>query len=155
MFDELFQLIKLLFQSSPSDIKELKIKEMKYFPFSNYNAMSWCGYLIVRKDSIVNKTTMCHETIHLKQAQQYSNWLAYYFDYFKEWLKGQPFATPCISAYYTIPFEVEAYANEDKPDYITSYDKTLIKKKYTFNNRKQLYQKYKTFDKWQIYIKTL
>ena len=91
MIKEFIYLIKLLFNSKPKDCKKLEIMEMKYFPFSGYLAMSWCGKLITRKPDRINKETVNHETTHLKQAQQYSSWLAFYFVYLIEWFKGNPF----------------------------------------------------------------
>ena len=62
---------------------------------------------------------------------------------------------PASAAYYTIPFEVEAYANEDKLDYCTSYDGGNLPK-YTFKNRKKLYKKAGGSPaEWKAYVKTL
>lgn len=154
-FTELFNLIKWLFISRPGSKKELEIVQMKYFPFSGYLAMSWCGKLITRNPEKIDESTVRHETTHLKQAQRYPLWVFYYIVYVYEWIKGKPLVTPSNSAYYTIPFEVEAYANEDKPGYNENYDKTLLKSKYTFKDRKNLYKQYGTPYMWKKYISTL
>lgn len=41
---------------------------------------------------------------------------------FVEWVKGNPICHPASSAYYTIPYEMEAYANEGNPDYPVNYN---------------------------------
>ena len=53
MFNELWQLIKWLFASSPKDTNELEIVEMKYFPIIGFAAMSWCGKLIIYIDNMI------------------------------------------------------------------------------------------------------
>ena len=155
MFKEFSYLVKLLFHNKPKDCKDLEIIKMKYFPFSGYLAMSWCGKLITRKPDRINKETVNHETTHLKQAQQYSSWLAFYFVYLIEWLKGNPFKTPYKSAYYTIPFEAEAYANEYRDDYNTKYNPKLLKEKYTFKRRKELFKNFKNVSAWLDYLRNL
>ena len=153
---ELKQLIKFFFQNSPKKTKELEIIEMEHFPFSGYAAMSWCGKLILRRGHIVDDSLLRHETIHLKQAQQYNSWLSYYIRYLIEWFKGDPFKKPYNnSAYYTIPFEIEAYANENKEGQEVNYDKDNLKTKYTFKNRKELFQNFKNLSEWKKYIKSL
>lgn len=91
---------------------------MDHYPFSGYSAMSWCGYILTKKkESDIKTTTWNHENIHLQQAKDKGSWLKYYADYVQEWIKGNPITYPASSAYYTIPYEMEAYANEDKSDY--------------------------------------
>ena len=150
MFKELWYLIKLLF----SDITNQKaeIVKMKYFPFQGYSAMSWCGKVITRKDNVSDKI-LNHERIHLEQAlelaklEKTSTWLTYYWQYLKYWIKGDPFSE---SAYYTIPFEMEAYGNEDNFDYKVTANSW---KKYEIENRKEIYNKYR-YD-WRNYCRSL
>ena len=54
---------------------------------------------------------------------------------------------PASSAYYKIPYEMEAYANEDKSDYEINTNKYKIK------NRKKTYRENKK--NWFNYIKNL
>lgn len=162
---ELFTLIKMLFKGKPSDFKEPILKPMKHFPFKNFKFMMWCGYMIYREskqETIENymktnlgKKSKRHETFHLKQAQYHAkdSWIRYYWRYFCEWLKGNPITSPSSSAYSTIPFEVEAYALEDKQEALDNYDTTLLKSKYTLKNRKKLYKEHKK--DWKRYIKSL
>lgn len=156
LLNEINYLIKMLFNSKPKTINELEIVEMEHFPFSGYLAMSWCGKLITKDKNKIDEVTKRHETIHLKQAQQHSSWTSYYIRYLIEWFKGKPFKKPYNnSAYYTIPFEVEAYANENKEGYEVNYDKDNLKIKYTFKNRKELFQNFKNLSEWKKYIKSL
>lgn len=155
MIKEFIQLIKWLFNSKPNDFKELEVVQMKYFPFNGFLAMSWCGRLITKYPNRLNQTIITHETIHLKQAQQYNFWISYYVVYLFEWLKGNPFIKPYISAYYTNPFEVEAYANEDNPNYIMNYNPKLIKEKYNIKERKIVYTLCDSFNKWRNYLHSL
>lgn len=155
MLKELLQLIKWLFQGNPNDYDGLETVQMKYFPLSGYSAMSWCGRLITKHPDNVNDTLINHETIHLKQAQCYSTWFEYYLHYVIEWLKGNPFTKPFSSAYYTIPYEVEAYANENDFSYTFNYNPDLIRSKYTLKNRKELFKKCKSVREWKQYIKAL
>lgn len=156
MLKELFELIRLLFSSNPEDIEEMKVKDMRHFPFKGYKAMAWCGTIIHREGaSKVNDITINHETIHLMQAKMCGSWVKYYWRYFIEWLKGNPIIAPASSAYYTIPYECEAYANEQDMDYCKNYDGNNLQK-YTFKGRKKLYKKVGGTSKdWKVYVKTL
>lgn len=171
MFRELWQLIKLLFQTKPSEVNEVELLEMKYFPFKGYKYLMWCGKMIYRNDMIEKRkkewktltflTSKVHETIHLNQAKRSGSWAKYYWQYFKEWIKGGIIMAPVSSAYYTNPFEMEAFANErfssypremtiDKDNYsVEAFTRYIIKK-----GRKKLY---KSLGKtgWKKYIKTL
>ena len=81
--------------------------------------------------------------------------VGYYWRYFVEWLKGNPILKPASSAYYTIPFECEAYANETNLDYCKDYDGSNMQK-YTFRNRKRLYKNVDgTSNDWKEYVKGL
>ena len=163
MFKELITLIKLLFESSPKDFKgSAEVLDMKHFPFKGYKAMSWCGYIIHRiGTSDIDNKTIIHETIHLNQAKRSGSWIKYYWQYFIEWLKGNPIIAPSSSAYYTNPFEMEAYANEDKPEYpegMIIYEdnySTLEFTKYIIKNgRKKVYKNAGgTPRDWKEYIK--
>lgn len=159
---ELIQLIKMLFGSKPSDFNEPQMLEMRHYPFSGYKYMMWCGRMIYRsskRDRILSeigtdrhKRSVTHETIHLRQAQVCGTWAKYYWKYFREWLKGNPLIHPASGAYYTIPFEMEAYANEDNPVYAQGYDGANLHL-YEIKNRKSTYRKYKS--EWKSYLKSL
>ncbi len=163
---ELFKLIGMLFGSKPSDIDELVLLPMKHFPFKGSNVMMWCGRLIYRKKreaamsryigTSAGLRLKTHETIHLKQAQVAGSWVKYYWRYFVEWLKGNPFCKPRESAYYTISFEMSAYANENNPDYAKNYDGSKLKLYKLDGNRKRLYKSAGgTPRAWKEYIRLL
>ena len=165
MWKELWILIRMLFSSKPSDVNEVLLKGMNHFPFKGYSYMMWCGKMIYRNDTLERRkkewltksfrTTKNHETIHLMQAKMCGSWVKYYWRYFCEWIKGGPIMAPASAAYYTIPFEVEAYANEGKLDYCTSYDGSNLPK-YTFKNRKKLYRNAGgSPTEWKAYIRAL
>lgn len=145
-FSELIQLVKYLFATTPKSVDELEIVKMDHFPFKGYIAMSWCGKLITRYPELISDTVKRHETTHLLQAKQYGTWFGYYAKYLIEFFKGN---------YYTIPFEVEAYANEDKPEYNLNYDPTLLKSKYTFKDRMKMFKCFGSVSSWKEYIKML
>ena len=173
MIKELWILIKMLFKSNPKEKEEVTLLGMNHFPFKGYKYLMWCGYMIYRiekKDEIVKEmltkkfeVSKTHETIHLMQAKICGSWVKYYWHYFVEWLKGNPIAVPSHSAYYTIPYEMEAYANEDYseyPDgmilYIDDYTNGIHGKYMIKNGRKKLYKKVGgTSTAWKEYIKTL
>jgi hypothetical protein len=147
---ELWTLIKWLF-SKPSDFDEMEIVQMKHFPFSGYSAMTWCGRLVTRKDpSKINQVTKTHESIHLKQAQKVGSWWKFYLKYLGYWIKGLPFT----SAYYLIPYEMEAYANENDTSYPVNYDGTNLSK-YISARSKKKFDELGSVYQWKQYLKNL
>lgn len=153
---ELFNLIAMLFKSNPDKVDRLEIVKFKYFPFKGYSAMSWCGNIITRDPDKISEITINHEKIHLYQAKLLGSWFKYYLKYVWEWLKGNPTDYPAISAYYTIPFEVEAYANETDFNYCDDYDGKNLLERYTLEHRKKLYNSVGGLvSDWKKYIKKL
>lgn len=146
---ELIKLIKMLFTPVKEDVSFI---QMKHFPFNGYKYMMWCGGIIYKdkEDINISQKELNHELIHLCQAKIKGSWIKFYCSYFVEWLNGTPFLG-YKSAYYTVPYEMEAYANEDNFDYTHEYDgKNLVR--YIIANRK------KTFwdnPNWKQYLKTL
>ena len=165
MIKELWILAKMLFTSKPREIGELKLMGMDHFPFKGFSYMCWCGKMVYRNDCYEKRrkewitkayrVSKNHETIHLMQAKSCGSWAAYYLRYLWEWLKGNPVARPYDSAYYTIPFECEAYANEDNSDYAKAYDGSNLSK-YDFKKRKKLYRQVGgTSVKWKEFLMTV
>ena len=153
---ELIELIKMLFKSLPKDIDKPILKGMKHFPFKGYKYMMWCGYIIYRGDiePTISSTSMTHETIHLRQAQIKGSWVKYYWSYLIEWIKSNPIINPSSSAYYTIPYEMEAYANEENSNYINNYDGSHLIR-YKIKDRKKTYKsKGGTSLSWKKYLKS-
>lgn len=154
MFKELWWLIKKLF-TKIEESEGLTYKEMKHFPFKGYSAMCWCGYLILRKDSKTTTKTLVHENIHLRQAiEKYKGkrWIRFYTNYFWWYLKGFTLLNPMSSAYYTIPYEMEAYAHQHEKSYIKKITKDSYKK-YIIKHRRTTYKKYR--DNWINYLKSI
>lgn len=163
MIKELWTLIKMLFRSKPSEIKELKLMGMDHFPFKGFSYMCWCGRMVYRNDMYDTrrkewitkkyKVSKNHETIHLMQAKMCGSWAKYYLRYLWEWLKPG-FMAPLKANYYTLKYEAEAYANEENFDYPKLYDGSNLGK-YTFDSRKKLFKKYGSAQMWKAYLKTL
>nr|DAP18904.1 MAG TPA: hypothetical protein [Crassvirales sp.] len=133
---------------------------MKHFPFKGYKAMSWCGYIIHRiGTSDMDNKTVTHGTIHLDQAEKSGSWIEYYWQHLIEWLKG--IVNPASSAYYTNPFEMQAYANEDKPEYPEgmiiyedNYSDNEFNRYIIRNGRKKIYKNAGgTPRDWKEYVK--
>ena len=165
MIKELWTLAKMLFQSKPNEIEEVKLMGMDHFPFKGYAYVMWCGKMIYRNDMYdvrrkewitkKYKESKNEENIHLAQAKLCGSWVKYYWRYFCEWLKGGIIMAPVSSAYFTIPYEVEAKANNTNFDYPKNYDGSNLAK-YTLKNRKKLYKKVGGTKKdWIAYIRTL
>lgn len=164
MIKELWTLAKMLFATKPSEIEEVKLMGMEHFPFRGYAYMMWCGRMVYRNDTYDTrrkewitkkyKVSKNHETIHLMQAKMCGSWAKYYLRYLWEWLKPG-FMAPLKANYYTIPYEMEAYANEEKFDYPKQYDGSNLGK-YTFASRKKLFKDVGgTQQAWEAYLKTL
>ena len=159
---EFFKLAKMLFTSRPSDQDEVELMSMTHFPFSGYAFMMWCGKMVYRAENedIIDaymetekgKVSKNHENIHLQQAKDKGSWIKYYLSYLKEWLKGNPITHPASSAYYTIPYEMEAYANADNLDYLSTRTAEDLNK-YKIKDRKQTYRANR--NDWYTYLKTL
>lgn len=150
-FSELFTLAGSLFKKIDID-QEPQLIKMEHFPFSGFSYMSWCGNIIYRKDkySTIKDSSLWHEKIHILQAyKNYNKWYQFYLSYLKYWITGNPLIHPAISAYYTIPYEMEAYANQDNPNYQVTKDSY---KRYIIKNRKDTYRKNKP---WIKYLKNL
>lgn len=141
MLKELYTLIKLIFQKD----KIGEVVTMKHFPFKGYSCMSWFGKIIVRGERKLPDVVLSHEHIHT--LQYYYNNL-FYLKYLWYWIIRNPLIKPYKGAYYTIPFEIEAYANQDNNDYVVSkdsYKKYIVKRK--------LYKEH--LKDWKQFIKTL
>lgn len=161
-FKDLWWMVKQLFSSNPNEMNELKLKETSCFPFDGYLSMMWCGHLVYRKSKseriqkYINDpkyaVTYNHEMIHLCQSQTEGSWWKYYLKYVWEWICGGPIMAPASAAYYTIPYEMEAYANEKDLTYTDNYDGSNLYK-YDIKKRKSTYKEHRS--DWKEYIKTL
>ena len=165
MIKELWILAKMLFRSKPAEKEKVSLLGMKHIPFVGYKYLMWCGYMIYRDDMYdrrqkewptdIFKVDMNHEQIHLMQAKMCGSWIKYYWRYLCEWIKGGPLLNPASAAYYTIPFEAEAYANEHNFDYSINYNGANLVK-YTFKERKKLYKELGGEpNAWKYFVKNL
>lgn len=156
MLKELWILVKMLFASKPSEITEVKVIDMKHFPFEGYKAMYWCGCIIHRiGSSEVNEKTINHETIHLMQAKDKGSWWSYYLSYLWNWVRWNPLIKPAHACYYVNKYESQAYANEDNFGYCSNWDKDAIKK-YDIKDAKKLYKELGgTAATWKEFVKNL
>lgn len=170
MFNELLKLIKLLFNSKPSEKLglELEVITMKHFPFKDYSFMSWCGKIVTRaekKDVIERflttkpgRISIIHEYGHMIQAESEhgDNWIRFYVSYFWHWFKHCPWMAPSSSCYYLNRYECEAYAKEEHPEYWISYNRKNLRDIYTIPNAKKKWKELGgTSVKWKEYLKSL
>lgn len=117
-------------------MKEPKLIYSKIFPFKGFSAMTFFGCILRReeyRDKPVNPVTYNHEKIHIAQAYDFHigfcGYFIFYILYFIEWLI-KLFAAKFQNhtAYRSISFEQEAYANEKDMEYIDNRKKFSWKK---------------------------
>lgn len=150
MFREIFTLAKILFKRIRKD-DMVTVEIMQHFPFKGYSAMMWCGTIIIREDckEDISRTVLNHEEIHLAQAKVKGNWLKYYISYLWNWFKHNPLTH---SSYYLNKYEGEAFANEDKEEYVKTYTGENI---YKYDLGREYWRKYPSPEKYKNFIKTL
>ena len=170
MIKEFCTLVKMLFASKPSSIigKDLELVVMKHFPFEGYRFMSWCGHVICRKEKYdvierflqtsAGRVSIQHEYGHAVQAESEhgDNWTRYYLAYFWHWLKHCPWMAPSSACYYVNRYEVEAYAQEQNPEYWQNYTRKNLRGKYTIPHAKSKYKQLgRKAAAWIQYVKSL
>jgi hypothetical protein len=171
MIAELWILIKLLFQTKPSSILEkedLDLIVMKNFPFKGYRFMSWCGKIILRQDRLdfvkehlktkEGKISITHEKGHAIQAESEhgDNWIRYYLSYFWNWIKHNPVLSPSSACYFFNRYEVEAFAQEENPDYWKNYNRKNLRTKYKIKKPRKIWRKLGSNEEaWKKWVKTL
>ena len=107
----------------PSDIKCVKAKKTRLLS-SSFRAITLFGTVYcVRKDDVrrinandyVNCSLKNHEMIHVRQAEGTRNsWFLFYLKYLWQWICNLPLIFVNVGAPYKfIPFELEAYSNQD------------------------------------------
>ena len=91
--------------------------------FINIGAITLYPYIIYRnKEEEISETIKRHEMIHIIQQKELwviGFYLLYVFYWLKNLMKGQNSSV----AYYNIPFEIEAYKNQDNLDYLKNRPK--------------------------------
>jgi hypothetical protein len=82
-------------------------------------AIALFGHVFLRySEEKYNPNTINHEKIHLAQMRHYGYfkfYFTYLFDYFKLRLRGLSH----FRAYRNIPYEIEAYSNQDNMRYVS------------------------------------
>lgn len=113
----------------------------KHIPIAGFSAMNILGVLFVRKEAKINDETLRHEAIHTQQQYEIVGLSAliaiilsthfatlWYLAmaiampialYIVAWLI-ELLLPPFFSAYKDSPFEREAYANDNNPDYLVT-----------------------------------
>ena len=171
MLKELWMLIKMLFTEKPSDMlkrDDLEVVVMNHFPFKGSRYMMWCGKVICRKEyqkviarfmsMIAGKKSCTHEHGHGIQAESEhgDNYIRYYLSYYWHWFKHNPLLKPSHACYYFNRYEVEAYAQEDNPEYWKHYNRGNLRGKYTIKNPRKVWKEVGGTSKgWKEYVKGL
>ena len=83
--------------------------------FITINAITLWPFIISR--SRLNEQVLNHEKIHIKQQQELLI-VGFYLMYVYYWLRGVWRFWDTQFAYYSIPFEIEAYEHEDELGYL-------------------------------------
>ena len=111
-------------------MKEVRVIENSRLPrllsvFISIHAITLYPFIICR--TVLDKRTRSHEFIHI--AQQKELWvLGFYILYVWYWLKNVFWHKMYFNeAYYNIPFEREAYENEDDDIYALTRDRMALK----------------------------
>ena len=96
--------------------------------FISIGAITLWPFIIFRNSrEEVGETLINHEMIHIKQQEEL--WVVgFYILYVYYWLKNLPKYRDSSKAYYNIPFEVEAYLNQEDKKYLSTRSKHSWKK---------------------------
>ena len=93
--------------------------------FISVGAITLFPFIIVRKD-YDNEVTLTHESIHIKQQQE-GFIFGFYALYIFYWIRGIAKGLSSSDAYFEIPYEKEAYANQYNPEYLLTRKKNAWK----------------------------
>ena len=107
----------------PSKIKCVKAKKA-IFLLPNFRAITLFGIVYCRSErdvsdinshDYIDSNLKNHETIHVRQAEGTKNsWFLFYLNYLWQWICNMPLIFVNINAPYKfIPFELEAYRNQN------------------------------------------
>jgi len=93
----------------------MKIIYNSFLPFKGFSAIALFGVIFARKEfkPLSNKMVR-HEQIHAAQAADCGGWMLFYLQYL---------IYHCKYGYKDNPFEIEAYCNDFKKDYLISRQK--------------------------------
>lgn len=98
----------------------MKVIRNKFIPFKGYKAVNLFGVVFQRSDTKdLTKVELNHEAIHTAQGKELL-WIFFYIIYLLEWvIRLFQYKFDTKLAYRAISFEVEAYANQNKPTYLS------------------------------------
>lgn len=119
--------------AKPSTFKEVNVKFNSLVPPKGFLAITLFGTIYIHNrdkeywekisETKSGKETKWHEMIHIKQAtMEKDSWFLFYVKYLWYWLKNMFYCGFKNSiAYYAIPYEMEAYGNENYFGYTMKY----------------------------------
>ena len=84
------------------------------------------GFLVFSRD-IMTERTKRHETIHFQQFLELG-FVFFLFLYVYYWLRNLAKGLSGSQAYYEIPFEVEAYENDEDEEYLQNRERFAWRK---------------------------
>jgi hypothetical protein len=88
----------------------MKVIYNRFIPFKGFTAIALFGVIFARKEfNPLSVKTIRHEQIHAAQADDCGGWLQFYLKYLIYHLRY---------GYMNNPFEIEAYSNDFKKDYL-------------------------------------
>lgn len=143
----------------PSELMGIELKWNNFIPFGSYITITFFGRMWIKNskknkwneyvETGYDKVVTHHEMIHVKQAVSTKNsWLRFYWLYIWYWIKLLFTFNGSKFAYKMNPFELEAYANEEVPDYVDVYSNGAVRwKTYREIPVKQLKTYYKEYRK--------
>ena len=98
----------------------MKIIYNKFIPIKGFSATVIFGRIYARKEfKPLSERTVRHEEIHALQAKDCGGWIRFYLRYLIYWIRF---------GYRNNPFEIEAYGNDFKHDYLEKRQKFAWKK---------------------------
>lgn len=96
----------------------MKIIYNKWLPPKRFKAINLFGLIFVRYGVVLTDWAKRHESIHTAQMREMF-YIFFYLWYGVEWLVRLAQYRNAMTAYYSISFEREAYANDRKENYLT------------------------------------
>jgi len=101
----------------PIFIYESKIPKFLSIFISVYGITLYPFIIFRDKQEKIPKRTINHELIHIRQQKELFI-VVFYFLYVYYWIKNLIFLKSSSKAYYKIPFEIEAYENDENEKYL-------------------------------------
>jgi hypothetical protein len=97
----------------------MKVIYNNVLPPAGFAAITLFGVIFARKKyKPVSRKLINHEEIHKAQAKDFGGWIIFYIVYLYCWVRNLFKYGFTKEAYYKIPFEIEAYANEGDFEYL-------------------------------------